>query len=288
LGRCIPTHDGNMPVLLNVGPVQARPVIRLLLWGTSPQEQSLVLQEERRAPQLGQPLLEASYGVRAAIDGGSWTAPGSPQAWLRQTHRPDLSAADVRDLIQRARQSQHWPDTPDTQWWLATDLSATQLGLSPSACADHLQVPGVQGAVVRLPFGSCTLPGRRPGPSKIVSCTPLSVIGPANTVPNTMVASIDVIVDHEFAEAATDPSKGWRVLVASRCHGEILLEIADVCEFDGYYISAPVYYTRAGWQPSLLEPGPDGQAARCVNPAEPALSAAPTRPWLPQLRGGRG
>ncbi len=269
LGRCVPTGRSTMPLLLNDGPVQTHPVIRVITWGITDRERAIVLKTERAAPALGQPLLRSAYGVQPATDGGFWTAPGDPQQWLRSRHQAALSPLDLSRLIQQAGKAEHWPDTPDTQYWLATGLTAAQMGLGPNACADHVHVPGVRGSVNRLPFGSCTLPAGRPDPPQQVSCRPVAVVRPAMHAPSTIEAGIETFIGHEFAEAATDPSKGWALLVASRCHGDALLEIADVCEPDGSFISAPAWDTPAGWQPSLLEPARDGRPARCVDPARP-------------------
>jgi hypothetical protein len=269
LGRCLPTQDPHMPVLLRVEGVQAHPIVRVVLWGVSPREDSETLAEENRAPSLGQPLLRSYYGVQPGAGGGASTVPGDPREWLRSHHQLVLSPADIGELIQAVRVARHWPDTPDTQWWLATDLTADQIGIGAPACGDHVRVPGVQGVIVRLPFGSCTLPAQRVTPSPRLSCGPLSEVQPWIGAPRTVDAGIDLIIDHEYAEAATDPTDGWRILVGARCEGQMLMEIADVCEPNGDFISAPSYRTPSGWQPSLLEPGRGSRPARCVNPARP-------------------
>ena len=270
MGRCEATGRANMPLLLHIGAVQAHPVVRVIMWGVTPAERDVVAHTERVSSMLGQPLLEDYYGVHPALNGGSWSAPGNPRQWLRRHHQSALTPGDLAAVIRRARAAMHWPDTADTQYWLATDLSAVQVGIGAGACADHVQVPGVRGTLVRLPFGSCTLPASRSDPAVArASCRPLAVVAPDMRTPATIQAGIETFIVHEFAEAATDPVNGWTLLVASRCHGDPLLEIADVCEPDGSFISAPAWYTAAGWQPSLLEPPTGGQPARCVNPARP-------------------
>lgn len=277
MGRCEATGRANMPLLLHIGAVQSHPVIRVIMWGVSAAERDVVDHTERAAPLLGQPLLKDYYGVHQATVGGSWTAPGSPQRWLRRHHQAALTPRDLALLVGRAREAMHWPDTADTQYWLATDLNAVQVGIGAGACADHIQVPGLRGSVVRLPFGSCTLPASRSDQAVArASCRPLAVVQPDVRIPATIQAGIETFIVHEFAEAATDPSDGWTLLVASRCHGDPLLEIADVCEPDGSFISAPAWYTAAGWQPSLLEPPTRGRPARCVNPARPDPPPADT------------
>lgn len=269
LGSCQATGQAKMPLLLDAGPVQAHPVIRLIVWGATGAERAVVNDEEKVAPSLGQPLLEDYYGVHPATDGGSWAAPGDPRTWLRRHHQAALFPSDLKNLIDQARAAEHWPDTADTQYWLATDLTAAQIGIGPGACADHVQLGALKGAVVRLPFGSCTLPASRDDITPGASCRPLAVVGPGVNTPKTIEAGIDIFMDHEYAEAATDPQRGWTLLVDSRCHGDPLLEIADVCEPDGSFISAPAWRTAAGWQPSLFEPAGPGHPARCVNPARP-------------------
>jgi hypothetical protein len=231
------------------------------------------LTEEDRLSLLGQPLLRSGYGVRPASNGGAWTIPGDPREWLHSHHRRALSPDDEARIINEARIARHWDDTPDTRWWLATNLTAEQIGIDTPACGDHVHAPGIRGAVIRLPFGSCSLPAGRSIPKASTACGPLSVVGASSMTPKTVEAGIDLIIDHEFTEAATDPTNGWRILVAARCHGASLMEIADVCEPNGHFISAPAYYTlAAGWQPSLLEFSRNGLAARCVNPAQPDSS----------------
>ncbi|HET9077178.1 MAG TPA: hypothetical protein VFN68_09610, partial [Acidimicrobiales bacterium] len=269
LGQCEVTGKGRMPLLLDVGPVQRHPVIRVIDWGATPAERRVVDNTERQAPSLAQPLLQEYYGVQPATDGGEWVAPGDPRAWLREHHQPALTPGDLAALIRRARAAEKWPDNADTQYWLATDLTAEQIGIGPGACADHVHVPGVAGGVVRLPFGSCTLPAGRPAMSAHTGCRPLAVVQPHMNAPATIQAGIEIFAVHEFSEAATDPSNGWTILASARCHGDPLLEIADVCEPDGSLISAPAWNTPAGWQPSLLEPPRHGHPARCVDPARP-------------------
>ncbi len=269
LGRCVPTGRPTMPILLRDGSVQSHPVVRVITWGVTAQEEAIVERTERAAPRLDQPLLRSFYGVQPAVDGGAWNAPGDPAQWLAGHHRTSLDPADLTRLIDRARAIEHWPDTPDTQYWVATDLTSARMGLGAGACADHVHVPGLRGSVNRLPFGSCTLPAGRPPEPQQMSCRPVAVVRPAMHAPSTIEAGIETFIGHEFAEAATDPSKGWAILVASRCHGDAVLEIADVCEPDGSFISAPAWDTPAGWQPSLLEPANNGRPARCVDPARP-------------------
>ncbi|HET9077998.1 MAG TPA: hypothetical protein VFN68_13770 [Acidimicrobiales bacterium] len=273
LGRCEATGRPKMPLLLHIGPVQARPVIRVMIWGVSGPERAVVERTARSAARLGQPLLRDYYGVAPAVYGGSWTVPGSPHRWLRRRHQKSLTPPDLADLVRRARAAEHWPDTADTQYWLATDLTAEQIGIGPAGCADHLRPPGVAGSMVRLPFASCSLPATRPH-RVAAGCRPLAVVAPALVAPPTIQAGIETFIVHEFAETATDPAGGWTVLVAARCHGDPLLEIADVCEPDGSFISAPAWDTAAGWQPSLLQPPSTGHPARCVNPARPDPPAA--------------
>lgn len=258
-----------MPLLMTAGPVQRHPVVRLILWGAHPDEASAARQEERRADALAQPLLKRFYGVDPARSGGTWQAPGSPLRWLEDHHEAALSNADLASLITRARRAMKWPATKATQWWLATDLTGRQLGMKHPACADHFRTAGVRGVVVRLAFGSCTTPGPRTHPQQGARCAPVASIRPTVGEPTTVRAGVDLLIDHEFAEAATDPSNGWRVLVAPRCGNDVMLEIADVCAADGPLISAPAYDTGAGWQPSILEPPREGRAVRCVDPARP-------------------
>lgn len=273
LGKCVPTRVGPMPLLVRAGPVQRHPVIRLILWGGDHQERSTVETEQRRAPMLGQPLLRHAYGVSPAVDGGVWKMPGSPESWLMARRRKHLSASDLAKVIVQARKAMGWPDTPDTQWWLATDLSPVQMGIHAPGCADHTAVPGLRGPVVRLPFGSCRYPATAANPSESRSgqspCGPVEVLSPGVREPLNPSADTDIFTVHEFAEAATDPANGWRVLVAPACHNYLTLEIADVCSRNGSMISAPPFDTPAGWQPSLLDPPRANRPARCVDPSDP-------------------
>jgi hypothetical protein len=273
LGRCLPTGRPDMPVLVQSGPVQRRPVVRVIFWGATTREHNIVGLEESRVTDLAQPLLEDAYHSYPGVDGGSFAVPGRLTAWLRFHHQPSLRPADIRGVIARARQATGWPDTPDTQWWLVTNATPAQMGLlRGDTCADHTVVAGVKGTVDRFPFGSCRIPTERQPALVDVSCPPLAVPQPARTTPPTLAAAMEVTIDHEYAEAATDPRGGYNVVVAPRCDGYSLLEIADVCAAGGPFVSAPDYRTGPVWQPSMFEPERGRTRAHCVNPARPRMS----------------
>lgn len=269
LPRCIPTGDPEMSLLVRAGPVQHRPVVHVIVWGLTSLEQSTVAKEEQRAPRLGQPLLEEDYHVGPAKPGGLFIVPGSPTKWLAGHHEHALTKRDIAVLVHRAAHREHWSATPDTQWWVATSLSAAQMGLGSGSCADHLKMPSVGGVVVRLPLSRCAAP-----PSGHGGCPAVSVQHPSAAEPASLRAGTDLLIVHEFAEAATDPVDGWRVLVASRCGSHTWLEIADVCAPDSAFIRAPPHRTPAGWQPSLLAPGRAGKKAYCADPADPRRRVA--------------
>lgn len=276
--RCIATEDAAMPMLVRSRGVQRHPVVHAILWGAGPATRSTVRTEVRDAARLGQPLLRRDYGVAPATPGGSWVAPGSATAWLRDHRMTRASTAVLRELIRHARQAEHWADTPDTQWWIATPLTPQQLDLPAGSCADHIHVPGVRGVVVRLSLAGCAEPATVRVPT---SCRALTTIDSSAPEPATRRAGIQLLIGHEFAEAATDPANGWRVLVSPRCGSDMWLEIADVCQPDGVFIRAPGVDTAVGWQPALLAPPADGRPARCVDPAHPnvALGRAAVGGW---------
>jgi hypothetical protein len=263
LPRCISTHVQDMPLLVHAGPVQRRPVIHVVLWGLPGPIKAAVSAEESQAGRLGQPLLHEDYGIEPARPGGIWSAPGSPSKWLRAHHDASLPKVELAKLVHEAARARGWKDTADTQWWIATSIDHERMGLS-SGCADHIEVPSVNGVVVRLPLQHCSLPPTRYGP-----CAAVTVVSPSVPEPVSQRAGIEILIGHEFAEAATDPSDGWRVLVAPRCTSDSWLEIADVCTPDGAYIRTPSYHTAAGWQPALLATGRGGRRAYCANPAAP-------------------
>lgn len=273
LGQCLETGVHSMPLIVRDGAVQEHPVVRLILWGANHAQARAAEAEERRASALAQPLLLRSYGVGPGRAGGIWRAPSDPATWMSARHEHAISAADIRALIEQARQVNGWPDTPDTQWWLAGDVTAGEFGIGQPACGDHVRVPGITGVVVRLALRSCSLPVPRMSPSPGRPCSPVASVGNHLRVPETVTVGVDLLIDHEYAEAATDPDGGWQVFVGRVCNGYSVLEIADVCARNGPILSAPVYNTPAGWQPSLLSRPSPGHPAHCVDPAAPEESS---------------
>jgi hypothetical protein len=271
LGRCLATRHRGLPLLVRSGPGQRHPVVRVVFWGATAAQRSVVLGDAANIPGLGQPLLEEYYQVHPAAYGGTFTAGGSPQRWTTDHHRASVTTTAIRAVIAETRRATGWGDTANTQWWIVTGSTSQQLGVGQAACADHLQVSGVAGAVVELPLGSCQNVYQQPVAEE--TCPPLAIATAPPHPPRTSADEVQITIDHEFVEAATDPSRGWKVVVAPRCGDDSLMEIADVCAINGPFISAPDYRTPAGWQPSLLKPGEHGTRARCVDPARPA---APT------------
>lgn len=263
LPRCVLTGDQAMSMLVKGGPVQRRPVVHLIAWGLTPSEQATVSTDLHHVGKLGQPLLQEVYQVAPAKPGGEWIAPGSAAGWLQSHHLRSLPVAELKSLIAKASAAKHWKDTTDTQWWIATHLTATQMGLSANSCADHIRLPSVKGAVVRLPLNGCSVPQTR------ARCPAVAVSDPTASEPVTRSAGTSLLIGHEFAEAATDPANGWRVLVSPRCGNDMWLEIADVCAPNSAFIQAPYYRTSIGWQPPLLVPGRNGKPAYCADPANP-------------------
>lgn len=268
LGECLQTGLDSMPLVIRDGAVQKQPVIRLVLWGDDRAQEQAAEAEERRAGALAQPLLRDAYGVDPAIPGGVWRMPSTPQDWVRAHHEPALTASDVQEVVRRARQAKGWLDSPDTQWWLVMNVSSAQSGIGAPGCADHVHMPGIAGVVVRLALRSCALPAPKLPPAADKSCSPVADVGDHVEVPETVTVGVELLIVHEYVEAATDPRGGWQVLVGRVCDGYSVLEIADVCARSGPILSAPVYDTPAGWQPSILRRPDRGRPARCVDPAQ--------------------
>lgn len=281
--RCIATARRTMPVLVRSGAVQARPVVRVLVFSGEGVVRRAVLHLEHGVSRLGQPLLAQDYGVAPAVDGGALVLPGDAAGWLRAHHAAAMTPQLLGRLVRTAMRRRGWTDTPDTQWWIATRLSPRQLQLPPGSCADHLHVPGIRGVVVRLSLAGCAAPATT---EQATQCRAVTTIDSAAPGPVTTWAGVELLVGHEFAEAATDPTDGWRVLVRPRCGSALWLEIADVCQANGSFVRAPPSDTPIGWQPALLAPGRDGRPAYCADPARPQVALGGATRGRPARKSG--